>query len=400
MAEQRVNPILNVPIELRLTVLGILGAFLGSVINLAVYRLAWHRRRISPLAPPPDEAPARRPSDRIPILGWLGLRREAPLHGAGFWIRPLVVELVAALGAAALYWWEVEQLGLIRPWVAAPSSTVLHVTYLLHVILLALMLTGSLIDVDEKLIPDAITVPGTLVGLLAAAVFPWAMLPTVAAAAIGPAAPGPPAWDFLRLSSPNPWPGWLDGFPSRGSLGIAFAAGGAGALRIVAADLVRPPGQVRALVLCCAGCARLGDVPDCRVGVLGSLGIAASVGLWHRTLGGAAHIAGRRPPAAGSSGRSDRGHRGLAARAMGFGDVTLMAMIGSFLGWQPCLVIFFLAPFAGLAIGLFSLVLHRQSEIPYGPFLCLAAAFCRRAVGRPVAVGGSPVFPSDCWFPR
>lgn len=58
---------------------------------------------------------------------------------------------------------------------------------------------------------------------------------------------------------------------------------------------------------------------------------------------------------------------------MGFGDVTLMAMIGAFLGWQPCLMIFFLAPFAGLIVGLLRLVLLRDTEIPYGPFLCLAA---------------------------
>lgn len=63
----------------------------------------------------------------------------------------------------------------------------------------------------------------------------------------------------------------------------------------------------------------------------------------------------------------------LHREAMGFGDVTLMAMIGAFLGWQACLIVFFLAPFAGLAIGVFSVILHREPEIPYGPFLCLAA---------------------------
>ena len=63
----------------------------------------------------------------------------------------------------------------------------------------------------------------------------------------------------------------------------------------------------------------------------------------------------------------------LRREAMGFGDVTLMAMIGAFLGWQPCLVIFFLAPFAGLVVGVLRLILFRDREIPYGPFLCLAA---------------------------
>ena len=36
---------------------------------------------------------------------------------------------------------------------------------------------------------------------------------------------------------------------------------------------------------------------------------------------------------------------------MGFGDVTLLAMIGAFVGWQGVIVVFFLAPFAGAVIG-------------------------------------------------
>ena len=69
---------------------------------------------------------------------------------------------------------------------------------------------------------------------------------------------------------------------------------------------------------------------------------------------------------------------------MGFGDVTLMMMVGAFLGWQAGVVIFFLAPFAGLVVGVLQLVLRRDDEIPYGPFLCLAHARGHRAVGRPL----------------
>jgi hypothetical protein len=58
---------------------------------------------------------------------------------------------------------------------------------------------------------------------------------------------------------------------------------------------------------------------------------------------------------------------------MGFGDVTLMMMIGAFLGWQAGLVVFFFAPFAGLAVGVVRWALHSDDVIPYGPFLCLAA---------------------------
>jgi prepilin signal peptidase PulO-like enzyme (type II secretory pathway) len=69
------------------------------------------------------------------------------------------------------------------------------------------------------------------------------------------------------------------------------------------------------------------------------------------------------------------GSAALGREAMGFGDVTLMMMIGTFLGWQACVVVFFVAPFAGLVIGLAQAVTKRDDVIPYGPFLCLGALF-------------------------
>jgi prepilin signal peptidase PulO-like enzyme (type II secretory pathway) len=68
------------------------------------------------------------------------------------------------------------------------------------------------------------------------------------------------------------------------------------------------------------------------------------------------------------------GSAALKREAMGFGDVTLMMMVGTFIGWQASLIAFFLAPFAGLFIGIAQFVLRRDDVIPYGPFLCLATA--------------------------
>jgi hypothetical protein len=42
------------------------------------------------------------------------------------------------------------------------------------------------------------------------------------------------------------------------------------------------------------------------------------------------------------------------------------------MGWQASLIIFFLAPLAGLLIGVIQFLLNRSNVIPYGPFLCLA----------------------------
>jgi hypothetical protein len=59
--------------------------------------------------------------------------------------------------------------------------------------------------------------------------------------------------------------------------------------------------------------------------------------------------------------------------AMGFGDVTLLAMIGAWLGWQATIIVFFLAPLVALAFAIGRLVLRGDREIPFGPFLCIAA---------------------------
>lgn len=59
--------------------------------------------------------------------------------------------------------------------------------------------------------------------------------------------------------------------------------------------------------------------------------------------------------------------------SMGLGDVKLLAMIGAFLGWQKALLIFLLAPFFGLIIGIINLLIRKDHTIPYGPFLSLAA---------------------------
>jgi leader peptidase (prepilin peptidase)/N-methyltransferase len=59
--------------------------------------------------------------------------------------------------------------------------------------------------------------------------------------------------------------------------------------------------------------------------------------------------------------------------AMGFGDVKFLAMIGAFLGWQKVLLVFFLAPFFGAAVGLILKIKYKIETIPYGPYLSLAA---------------------------
>jgi leader peptidase (prepilin peptidase)/N-methyltransferase len=64
----------------------------------------------------------------------------------------------------------------------------------------------------------------------------------------------------------------------------------------------------------------------------------------------------------------------LGKVAMGLGDVHLLAGIGAVLGAGPAIVTFFIAPFFGLLLALYVLITGRRREIPYGPYLSLAAA--------------------------
>jgi leader peptidase (prepilin peptidase)/N-methyltransferase len=75
----------------------------------------------------------------------------------------------------------------------------------------------------------------------------------------------------------------------------------------------------------------------------------------------------------------------LRREAMGFGDVTLMGMIGAFLGWQAALLTFFAGAFFGLAHALWKLTIYLRKwisgsklssadrELPFGPYLSMGA---------------------------
>ncbi len=68
------------------------------------------------------------------------------------------------------------------------------------------------------------------------------------------------------------------------------------------------------------------------------------------------------------------GTLGFGRIAMGLGDVHLMFGVGAIVGAGASIIIFFLAPFAGLLVGLYTLISRKRHELPYGPYLALATA--------------------------
>src|SRR5690606_13770775 len=59
-------------------------------------------------------------------------------------------------------------------------------------------------------------------------------------------------------------------------------------------------------------------------------------------------------------------------RSADLGDVILMALIGSVVGWQPVLTVFFLGPLCAVVVVLFVALTGASREFPYGPWLALA----------------------------
>jgi leader peptidase (prepilin peptidase)/N-methyltransferase len=58
---------------------------------------------------------------------------------------------------------------------------------------------------------------------------------------------------------------------------------------------------------------------------------------------------------------------------MGGGDVKLLAMIGSFLGWKIALLTFFISPVFGAVVGIIIKIRTKNSLIAYGPYLALGS---------------------------
>lgn len=125
----------------------LIGLCIGSFLNVVIYRL-------------PRELDIARPRSRcpyceslipwyrnVPVVSWLALRGRCGDCGAPIAVRyPLVEAAVAVLFGAALYRWGVS-------W-SALSSMVFG----------AAMLALALIDYDFKILPNAITLPGIVVG--------------------------------------------------------------------------------------------------------------------------------------------------------------------------------------------------------------------------------------------
>jgi leader peptidase (prepilin peptidase)/N-methyltransferase len=367
-----VSAILPATLEGRLISLFVLGLVLGGQVNRGIYRLAWLQRPIGPWSARPAEAGPGFWFDRLPVIGWWFLRRDAGIHGRLFWLRPLLLELALGLAFAWLYWYEVHCESVVTYPGFAPSSWALHCQYFSHLALISLMAVATFIDFDEQTIPDAIVIPGACLGLLIAGLWPDSRLPVTNPAI--PASDVAPLHLASATAAPgHDWPGWLNG---PWGLALGLTAYLAWWLAVLPWTWTTRRGLGRAVKYFCASLLRRTSWLMVAVAIIGVVAIPIGWGMgranWESLLSALVGMT-----AGGAFVWAFRivGTRALGQEAMGFGDVTLMAMIGAFTGWQATLMIFFLAPAAGLVIALSQWLLTGRKDIAFGPYLCLATVF-------------------------
>lgn len=283
-----------------------------------------------------------------------------------------------------LWWWEVRCFGqLPRDAAGLPIEVPFAAVagrWLAHAILFWLLSAATWIDFRYRVIPDWITIPGFLAGVVLAWLLPETLLPVAAEVARPFATPlleadvlgwaGPlvhglagrsaggeatPIMLVVALALFTAWWGVGTG-PDFSGVADAVPEGDGGAP--VAAPLPPPPWWPRLALLATGWLAIAGAwaIGGLRFeGLLTALvGAVVTGGIVWGTRAGASLALGR--------------------EAMGLGDVTLMAMVGAWLGWQASVLACFLGVLFGLFHAVVQIVRHRDSELPFGPGLCMGTA--------------------------
>ena len=128
----------------------VLGLCVGSFLNVVIYRLP----RGESLASPPSRCPkCGKPLawfDNIPVISWLVLRGKCRRCGAKISVQYPIVEAITAIAAVIVV-------------VLTPADGVLLASRL---VLTAILITLFVIDLELQILPNAITLPGIVIGFL------------------------------------------------------------------------------------------------------------------------------------------------------------------------------------------------------------------------------------------
>jgi leader peptidase (prepilin peptidase) / N-methyltransferase len=138
-----------------LVVAALFGLCAGSFLNVCIYRLPRRQSLVHPRSRCPRCGRTLSWFDNIPVVSWLFLRARCRQCGASISPQYPIIELVTALVAAAI-------VALTPPGPLLASRLVLAGT----------LIVLFMIDLEHQILPNAITLPGIVIGFLFSLVAP------------------------------------------------------------------------------------------------------------------------------------------------------------------------------------------------------------------------------------
>ena len=329
----------------------VLGAAIGSFLNVCIYRwpvdLSINRPRRSFCPQCKQPIPWHH---NLPLISWLALRRRCANCGAKISFRYFAVELVTALLFLAI--WQ------RFPWQVAIA----------YWIFVSFLIIGTFIDFEHFIIPDRVTIGGTIAGVTCSVVVP-VLMQTDSRVAAGVRAALAAALGYMIL-----WIVLEAGKIAFGRKRIEFDApttftwikSGDDAHFVVGTEeslwsdyFAREKDR---LLLQCDE-VRIDDREYGNVTLsfrYDRVNADADVLL----LDDVKHISGVTRELV------------IPREAMGRGDLKFLAAIGAFLGWRAVLFSLFAGSLLGSLIGLITLVVGKpvwSAKLPFGPYLAFGA---------------------------
>jgi len=329
----------------------VLGATIGSFLNVCIYRLP---RDLSVNQPSRSFCPeCKQPIPwfrNIPLISWLFLKGRCANCGSKISFRYFGVELLTALLFLAV--WKV------FPWQMAIA----------YWVFVSLVIVATFIDFEHFIIPDEITIGGTVAGIVASLIVPAlqsadtrlaAVIRSVLAAALGYLTllfvleAGKIAFGKkrIRLDGPTPFTWKRHGDdadfvvgPERSLWSEHFARETDRLL--LKCDDVNIDGRVHNKVLLEFGYDQLSIE-----------GETFKLDELNDISGTVIELQ-------------------IPREAMGRGDLKFLACIGAFLGWRSVLFSIFAGSLIGSLVGLTTLLVGKRvwsSKLPFGPYLALGA---------------------------
>ncbi|MGH7134479.1 MAG: prepilin peptidase [Pirellulales bacterium] len=154
------------------------GACIGSFMNVVIYRLPAGLSLLHPPSRCPICETPIRPTDNVPILGWLWLRGRCRSCRAPISPRYPAVELLVALAFVGLAWVERISGGSNQPTAPGIPTHELWGPYAYHLFLLCSLICAAFTELDKHRLTTRLILPPFLVGLIAPLVWPHLRLLT------------------------------------------------------------------------------------------------------------------------------------------------------------------------------------------------------------------------------